>query len=523
MRRKETPHFYGYIPDKPLQRTVMFACMIANSACLLLVRCLSSALLIHVKPLAFVGYFLGEIALYFIQKVLRDDFSYWVPVEGIMRIVVGFWSRMLVKVVTDFTGIIQFRHAGEIGGIYFTLNLILSFVFSFVAVGLYYQLERSNEDEEGSVWWWVVGITTAVWLSVFGVFVSIMKEEYRESFYSTETSKQLTCSYFLDNEDEALKSCIILMQPYQWKEIREDVKEWVNDNWWKWQQEKPDFFTETFIQSVPKDMIPEDARRERAREESAIPLRRRSSLQMIAGSLAVNAGMEEAAGLLAHSRPGGLGALGGVSEDDEDESVSRRTTGAGGAPGFHRLLTGEGRGTTTKVKSGRLTGGGASNMESGRGFVLSEKVDLTGSVAGKRKRIIALRTGGRGIVEESSGDGASRSESEEEKNGGSRGLFGNGVGSINSSGRGVGRAMVPGFDITGSSSGARTRNMSGINMAGISLQPSPRLSRRAPGDRSNMPRKSGRAPSGRSLMPDAPRMSGSSRGKSSRNVLPVLN
>ena len=47
-RRREEPTFYGYIPDSAGRRTAIFFCMIMNGALLLLLRSLSTALLLMV-------------------------------------------------------------------------------------------------------------------------------------------------------------------------------------------------------------------------------------------------------------------------------------------------------------------------------------------------------------------------------------------------------------------------------------------------------------------------------------------
>jgi hypothetical protein len=44
-RRHDEPDFYGYIPDSAGGRTGIFFCMIMNGTLLLLLRCLSTALL----------------------------------------------------------------------------------------------------------------------------------------------------------------------------------------------------------------------------------------------------------------------------------------------------------------------------------------------------------------------------------------------------------------------------------------------------------------------------------------------
>ena len=52
------------------------------------------------------------------MKALRGDFWYWMPVGGNTEVLSSIVSRVLVKVVTDFTSIVQFRHPYEIGGMY---------------------------------------------------------------------------------------------------------------------------------------------------------------------------------------------------------------------------------------------------------------------------------------------------------------------------------------------------------------------------------------------------------------------
>ena len=42
---------------------------------------------------------------------------------------------MTVKTITDFTGVIQFRHPNEHGGLYWTANLFLALLASFVGGG----------------------------------------------------------------------------------------------------------------------------------------------------------------------------------------------------------------------------------------------------------------------------------------------------------------------------------------------------------------------------------------------------
>ena len=69
----------------------------------------------------FVG---GEVLLYLAWKLLRGDFLYWVRVEGIFGASLSTLARVLVKVVVDFTGCLQFRHPYELGGAVFSVSMV---------------------------------------------------------------------------------------------------------------------------------------------------------------------------------------------------------------------------------------------------------------------------------------------------------------------------------------------------------------------------------------------------------------
>ena len=119
-RRRDEPIFYGYIPDSAGRRTAIFFCMIMNGALLLLVRSVSTALLAMAGWRWIVGYLVGDMGLYFAYKLLRGDFWHWVPLEGALSVAESVVERFLVKVIVDYTGVIQFRGPGELGGVAWT-------------------------------------------------------------------------------------------------------------------------------------------------------------------------------------------------------------------------------------------------------------------------------------------------------------------------------------------------------------------------------------------------------------------
>jgi len=293
-RRKASPYFYGYIPDDGIARTLLLVCMTLNSALLLLVRAFGAAMLMLVKKRYLVMYMAGDMALYLLQKVARGDFHYWLPVDGAFGLLVSLMTRMVVKTITDFTGVIQFRNYPDLGGLYWTVNMLLALLASFVSVFVYYADTREEEEFiatgensaafeiEERVAWTLVGSLSGAWVVVFGVFLLLMKKEYRRTFFTTRTGKQWAMDFFVKGVDDKQKSGVLLRNKAQWWAIREDVKEWVQANWWRWKEEKPEWFDLAWQSKVPKEWITdveERARLDKVREGG----RRRSSVEKIKG------------------------------------------------------------------------------------------------------------------------------------------------------------------------------------------------------------------------------------------------
>jgi len=61
----------------------------------------------------------GETVLYLIYKIVRRDFWWWPQIEGNLKPVLAICTRVIVKVIVDFTGCFHFRHPFELGGLVF--------------------------------------------------------------------------------------------------------------------------------------------------------------------------------------------------------------------------------------------------------------------------------------------------------------------------------------------------------------------------------------------------------------------
>ena len=254
-RRKEAPEFYGYIPDDG-KRTVIFVCMVINSSLLLLIRSLSAVMLMLVKRRYFLLYMAGDMALYLLLKVARLDFHYWMPIDGLLGLLVSLLVRVIVKTITDFTGVVQFRHPYELGGLYWTCSMALALLASFVSVWVYFEYGSYVVTQREA--WTLVGCMGGAWVITFVLFLLLMKKKYRSSFFSTTSGRRNSMNYFLLGENDEVKSAVLGCKKQHWSGIREEVKEWCLDNWYLWVDEKPTWFSEAWIVKIPKDFIPDD-------------------------------------------------------------------------------------------------------------------------------------------------------------------------------------------------------------------------------------------------------------------------
>jgi hypothetical protein len=98
--------------------------MIMNGALLLLVRSVSMALLAMAGGQWMLVYLVSDMGRYFVYKILRREFVHWTPLEGAGSVVVSVVGRIVTKVLVDFTGVVQFRAAGELGGAWFTFSMV---------------------------------------------------------------------------------------------------------------------------------------------------------------------------------------------------------------------------------------------------------------------------------------------------------------------------------------------------------------------------------------------------------------
>ena len=122
--RKNQPAFYGFLPDNHAQRGKCFFLMMIISTFHNLSRSIGLALLAAYDWKTAVYFVGGEIFVHLALKIAMRDYLYWLQIEGAAGVVVTIINRIVVKVIVDFSGCMQFRHPCEMGGLAFSLSML---------------------------------------------------------------------------------------------------------------------------------------------------------------------------------------------------------------------------------------------------------------------------------------------------------------------------------------------------------------------------------------------------------------
>ncbi|GMH74562.1 hypothetical protein TL16_g06498 [Triparma laevis f. inornata] len=245
--RASFPEFYGFVPDSPQIRAVIFLTLISISAFQVLLKSVLVVCLGSFSVRYAWIYLGGDLGFYLLFKIARGDFMYWAPAGGILGMLISVIARVIVKIVTDYAGVVQFRHPYELGGLYYTLNLFmplvgLALVLTFMGEGTFNEATtRFIRD--------LAFVLGGCLLFSVGLLLSLIDEKYRATFLSTETGVGLTRRIFVEGKD-FMKVWTFSTHKIHWWPIRDKMQEWVSEGWERWEEEKPEFFTDAFRECV---------------------------------------------------------------------------------------------------------------------------------------------------------------------------------------------------------------------------------------------------------------------------------
>ena len=129
--------YYGFVPDKALPRAVCFLSMMSLSFAHVLLLCFSCALLAIMDANWLVYYLAADMGLFFLYKILRQDFYYYVNLQGPVRLIIAIIMRVADKTLINFTLMIHLRNPCEGGGFMFSFSLLFSLAGSYCSAYLY--------------------------------------------------------------------------------------------------------------------------------------------------------------------------------------------------------------------------------------------------------------------------------------------------------------------------------------------------------------------------------------------------
>ena len=253
-RRENIPEFYGYVPSRPIKRSIVFGSMTLFTAGMLLIRCMTIVLLSLLGIRYTFAYIFTDLSLYLAVKVLRGDFWYWLPAGGFWaELMTSFTIRIAVKLITDFTSVTQFRHPNEVGGLYWSFSFVLT-IASFPASLVACQKADISTNFATQISAFVFPVT----IVAFTVFLFNIEKGYLNTFYSLERGSDLTARKWNNNitNDDRKADCVFKTSRRQWRHMEEEVRGWVEANWESWQRDKPKWFDEEMRAMIPLEYIP---------------------------------------------------------------------------------------------------------------------------------------------------------------------------------------------------------------------------------------------------------------------------
>jgi hypothetical protein len=130
---------------------------------------------------------------------------------------------------------------------------------SFVSTHVYYTSNPAEPVMEERYAWTIVGSLSASWLCGFAAFLLLMKPLYLGSFFALQSGHAWVKEKFIKGNTDELKAWTLGCNKEQWMSIRDDAKAWTLENWERWEEEQPEWFSDNFKALLDDDMIPAES------------------------------------------------------------------------------------------------------------------------------------------------------------------------------------------------------------------------------------------------------------------------
>jgi len=145
-----------------------------------------------------------------------------------------------VKIIVDFTACVHFRHVIEMGGVYFSFNVLVAQASPFIALYFYENSASydptSNLSQKFSP---LLKILSGIWLFWVLVFFKTIKSDKIKSFFTLMTAAHWTVDLFHESTDDASKAeSIIDNHSSLWVSIKGEVVEWFWRSYRVWKSQR---------------------------------------------------------------------------------------------------------------------------------------------------------------------------------------------------------------------------------------------------------------------------------------------
>ena len=250
-------------------------------------KLLSVALFSSASSLLTASYLAGDMLLYAFYRKARGDLNYWVNLPTGVLLLATLVVRSFVKLLVDFTALVQLRHPLEVGGFYWCFSLVANQASCFVAGCSFLCFKYNPEaDNKGIIssemfLWAVLGTGFVLWLTSFVAFFLTIDGKYYPTFTSMQSGKQYVVDTFRIATTDERKVLIFKRHPDYYDSIQDEVKGWVLQNWDAWQTDKPAWFTEKVVRTIPDSFIPADDLKEI--DQAGGRERKKSSVEIVFG------------------------------------------------------------------------------------------------------------------------------------------------------------------------------------------------------------------------------------------------
>jgi len=210
----------------------------------------------------------GDMLVFMLLKVTRGDFRYWLNLPPSISLPVSLIVRFLTKVLTDFTLVMQMRHSYEIGGVQFSLLILINQASCFVAGWVYLKEYDSGYDGKGeelggdnpkkinaeTLWAGLQGLSCLFWVSCVA-FIGLIDRKYLHTFFSRTTGPQYAIKQYNIYTTDLQRVAVFDQHPKYYEGVKDAMQELIDDNWEDWMKDRPEWLTDNVIASIPDEYL----------------------------------------------------------------------------------------------------------------------------------------------------------------------------------------------------------------------------------------------------------------------------